>query len=182
MKSFLCSHFSRGKLHKKTPDLSWQSDCAMWLLFLEVVRGRLSRGLGSVVFFLFLNSFVRDRWWWGRQGLSPSGHTNGIEIDAFAPNKCDFWLTKNPLIRQCLVWSKPLASIPAYRASEHQKHSLNSSYIHSSCCWFPPLLVRGWLFFFVFTFLFCFDSASPEASNYVAYFTPVARFNFQRCA
>ncbi|XP_072778568.1 ELAV-like protein 2 isoform X2 [Taeniopygia guttata] len=36
--------------------LTWQSDCVMWLLCLEVVRGQQSLGLGSVG--LFLNSQV----------------------------------------------------------------------------------------------------------------------------
>lgn len=49
MKYFLCSHFSDGN-----SKLTWQSDCAMWLLCLEVVRGRLSLGLGSVALFFFL--------------------------------------------------------------------------------------------------------------------------------
>lgn len=42
-KSFLCPHFADGN-SKPT----WQSDCAMWLLCLEVVRGHLSLGLGYV--------------------------------------------------------------------------------------------------------------------------------------
>lgn len=48
MKYFL-SMFSDGN-----SKLTWQSDCAMWLLCLEVVRGHLSLGLGSVALLLFV--------------------------------------------------------------------------------------------------------------------------------
>lgn len=53
MKYFFVSTFSDG-----SSKLTWQSDCAMWLLCLEVVRGRLSLGLGSVAL-LFCNHLAR---------------------------------------------------------------------------------------------------------------------------
>lgn len=51
LKYFL-SMFSDGN-----SKLTWQSDCAMWLLCLEVVRGRLSLGMGSVALNLFVFIF-----------------------------------------------------------------------------------------------------------------------------
>lgn len=42
-----CVHIADGN-----SKLTWQSDCVMWLLCLEVVRGQQSLGLGSVGFFL----------------------------------------------------------------------------------------------------------------------------------
>lgn len=44
-----CPHFSDG-----ISELTWQSDCAMWLLCLEAVRGLPSLGLGSVALLIFL--------------------------------------------------------------------------------------------------------------------------------
>lgn len=51
--TFFVSTFSDGN-----SKLTWQSDCAMWLLCLEVVRGRLSLGLGSVALLLLFLFFV----------------------------------------------------------------------------------------------------------------------------
>lgn len=42
-----CVHIADGN-----SKLTWQSDCVMWLLCLEVVRGQQSLGPGSVGFFL----------------------------------------------------------------------------------------------------------------------------------
>lgn len=45
--STFCVHIADGN-----SKLTWQSDCVMWLLCLEVVRGQQSLGLGSVGFLL----------------------------------------------------------------------------------------------------------------------------------
>lgn len=47
MQCFLCPIFADGN-----SKLTWQSDCATWLLCLEVVRGRQSLGLGLVALHL----------------------------------------------------------------------------------------------------------------------------------
>lgn len=66
------STFSDGNLK-----LTWQSDCAMWLLCLEVVRGRLSLGLGSVAL-LSLNHLAR------RPAFCLcSGHTNDVSSQSY---------------------------------------------------------------------------------------------------
>lgn len=55
-----CVHIADGN-----SKLTWQSDCVMWLLCLEVVRGQQSLGLGSVGFFLnsvgcFFSSMLQE--------------------------------------------------------------------------------------------------------------------------
>lgn len=65
-----CVHIADGN-----SKLTWQSDCVMWLLCLEVVRGQQSLGLGSVGFLLkfcrlLLSSMLPECW----------GHTKHLNL------------------------------------------------------------------------------------------------------
>lgn len=68
--------------------LTWQSDCAMWLLCLEVVRGRLSLGLGSVAL-LILKSLGPEGLLFVRAQAIPM--TLALSHMSIIKSKCFIW-------------------------------------------------------------------------------------------